>query len=106
MGYYTYYSLEVLGTDNVDEIIDELREFSVGASYAIDNLGDSQGSEKWYDNEKDMKEFSKKHPEVLFKLKGDGEETDDNWVQYFKNGKTQFCMGEIVYKEFDESKLK
>lgn len=53
-----------------------------------------------------MKAFSEKHPEALFELSGDGEESGDLWKQYWRNGKVQHCSGTIVYDEFDESKMK
>jgi len=107
MGYYTDFRLEVLETEEseVEEIIDHLRKDSSSAKYAIDDYGDYLEESKWYDHDKEMKEFSKKYPHALFKLHGDGEESEDKWVTYYKNGKSQFCQGVMVYPVYDKSKL-
>jgi hypothetical protein len=60
---------------------------------------------KWYDHESDMASFSKKYPESLFVLKGEGEESGDIWIKYFLNGKMQRAEAKITFEEFDESKL-
>jgi len=53
-----------------------------------------------------MREYSKKHPEVIFTLKGEGEEKDDLWVEHYKNGLMQECKAKITFDPFDESSLK
>jgi hypothetical protein len=53
-----------------------------------------------------MLKLSLKFPDVLFKLSGEGENQGDVWVKYFKNGKMQLCMAELVLDDaYDESKL-
>ena len=121
MGYETRYSLdvgivkvlkEVKGIDSygnpatifVEEYIDheklenEISKLS-GYSYLFSD------SCKWYEHEKDMRTISKKYKDVLFKLSGEGEESGDIWVKYFKNGKMQSCPARIEFDPFDESKL-
>ena len=101
MGYYTEYDLEVINGDNTVDYKDEIGKASQYGS------GDIFGEElKWYNHEEDMIAFSKKHPTVTFKLMGDGEESGDTWIQYFKNGKSQRCGAIITYPDFDEDKLK
>lgn len=102
MGYYTQYSIQA-----PIELIKELREESEGAKYALDEEGGTEEDTKWYSHEEDMKKFSKKYPEQLFILEGIGEGSDDVWKKYFKNGKMQTCIAEVVwnYEEFDESKM-
>jgi hypothetical protein len=69
-------------------------------------IGDSLNTEvKWYEHEKDMKEFSKRFPKVLFTLRGEGEESGDVWVKYFQNGKMQVEKVDIKLGEFDPKKL-
>jgi len=99
MGYYTNYQLEIIEGNNPE--IDYHTEISELAD--INNL--FEDIHKWYDYHDDMIKYSKKHPNTLFKLIGEGEESGDLWHCYYKNGKKQFCKGEIVYPEYDESEL-
>ena len=52
---------------------------------------------KWYDHDDDLIALSKKFPDVTFVLYGEGEERDDNWITYYKNGDYEYCNGRIVY---------
>ena len=99
MGYYTNYRLEIQGKTDIDhsEEIQKQTGYYISEDYSEDY--------KWYDNEDDMKLHSSQHPDLLFVLYGEGEESGDLWVKYFKNGKMQRCNAIITYEEFDESKL-
>ncbi|EKT4500965.1 hypothetical protein JE943_000947 [Flavobacterium psychrophilum] len=81
MGYYTRHKLTIIdGEDNINyeqEIADSTTDYS---SLFDDSI-------KWYDCEKDMKEYSKNHPNVVFCINGEGEESGDIWKAYFQNGK-------------------
>jgi hypothetical protein len=103
MGYYTRYSLSIIEGD--DNLINELRSESEGAKYAIDEDGDTNEECKWYDYTDDLIKFSKKHPDAIFCLSGEGEESRDMWNTYFKDGHKQVCKARIVYDEFDKAKL-
>ena len=103
MGYYTQYELSI--QRGPDDLIKELRAEYEGANYAFDDDGVSQDMCKWYDHEKDLKAFSIKHPQALFKLEGVGEESGDNWQLYVQDGLCQRCVGRIVFDEFDYDKL-
>lgn len=103
MGYYTGYTLAIKNGSN--DLIDELREDYEDAAYALMSNGDSEQSCKWYDHEKHIKAFSLNHPEALFILNGEGEESGDIWVKYFKNGKMQKCKAKITFDEFNFEKL-
>lgn len=108
MGYYTNYSLTIeKGEEGIqDQIIEQFREENDNAGYALSE-GGNQGQEcKWYDSDKDLAEFSKKHPTVLFKLRGEGEESGDIWELYVQNGKSQKCTAKLVFEQFDPKKLK
>lgn len=109
MGYYTDYGLSIIRSgydrEKTNGLIKEFREENENAKYAINDDGDCDNSCKWYDHEKDLKEFSLKHPNVLFKLEGTGEESGDEWKLYVQAGHSQVCRGRIVFDEFDESKL-
>ena len=61
---------------------------------------------KWYYHEVHMRKISLQYPDVIFELKGEGEESGDIWVKYFVNGKMQVCNATIVFEPFDEKKLK
>ena len=60
---------------------------------------------KWYNWKHDMIALSKRFPNILFALHGEGEENGDLWNAYFKNGKVQICEAIITYEPFDENKL-
>ena len=54
-----------------------------------------------------MKHVSKQWSGTLFTLKGIGEEYNDQWVKYYKDGKVQVeRREEWLPPEFDETKLK
>lgn len=99
MGYYTTHKLEILEGD--DYTTDYKKEISdlAGYSYCFED------SIKWYNHEADMRTYSECHPNVLFKLSGDGEENGDLWVEYYLNGKMQREKIEIKFAPFDKSKL-
>lgn len=106
MGYYTTYSLKVTNEDNsVNGIIEELRNYSEYCRYSISQSGSSLESTKWYEHEKELREFSKFFPEVLFKLSGEGEESGDLWIEYYKNGKMQRCEPKITFDDFNPDLL-
>ena len=60
---------------------------------------------KWYEHQLDMRRFSSKFPNVLFVLSGEGEENDDMWVEYYRNGLMQVARAQITFDDFDEDKL-
>lgn len=98
MGHYTSFQLEVI--KNQDPDIDYEQEIADQVDY-----NPFKNSCKWYDSEKDMREFSKKYPDVLFKLSGQGETNEDMQEVYFLDGKMQMCPAIITYDKFDEAKL-
>ena len=104
MGYFTRYELEVIegGHSLIAEFVGENEE----AAYAIDEDGSVEESCKWYGHEKDMRAFSMKHPEALFRLSGEGEESGDIWAEYYRGGKMQNCKARIVIPEFNAELLK
>lgn len=98
MGYYTYHELAVKG---ISAEIDHEKEISDSTSY--DDCFDH--AIKWYEHEEDMRAYSAWHPDLIFELKGEGEEAGDLWIEYYKNGKMQRCEAQIMYAKFDESEL-
>lgn len=109
MGYSITYNLKVhTGEKSIKDIYSEWEEGKFdfeGFDYAIDDNGEMCDSVKWYDHEKDMKQLSLQYPNSVFLLTGEGEENDDIWQKYFKNGKIQSCYAKITFDEFDEKKL-
>lgn len=110
MGYYTRYSLtwhEVM-TDYSADISKAIAASETELSMAVDCEGDTVEDCKWYDHEKDMREFSKKFVGVVFILHGVGEgrldDTPDIWNKYFCDGKMQVCRAKISFDPFN-SKL-
>ena len=101
MGYYTYHTLEVEENPHTD--IDHENEISELADYR-----DLFGGEtvKWYEHERDMRIYSKKHPNTLFILRGEGEESGDIWLEYHKNGLMQRCRAKLVFDDYNEGELK
>lgn len=105
MGYNTYFDLSV--DKNADVIDAHIKSAdNDDLHYHLESYdGEWSGYGKWYDHEEDMKVLSATFPDVLFTLKGDGEETNDLWIKYFKNGKMQVATAIITYEPFDESRL-
>lgn len=109
MGYYTYFSLEVeggpaeqhcptcgnVGTWDWQDVI----------STFLNDYNPFQESSKWYEWEDDMKRFSLQHPDYTFIIEGAGEETDDRWRAYIKNGKCHRDQMIMRFPDFDPSTL-
>ena len=108
MGYETAFSLDIAdeGDKDFNEMISEFRNVSKKIADAIDEDGYcNNDTSDWSDYDDRLKEFSKKYPDAVFILNGDGEEEDDEWFTYYKNGKLQHCPKRIEYDEYDENKL-
>jgi hypothetical protein len=104
MGYRTYFTLEILEGDEQTGIELARKECQELAD-AVDENGAATAECKWYEYEKDMKEMSKKMPDYLFKLSGEGEESCDIWHAYFKSGKMQHCPVVMKFDEYNPEKL-
>jgi len=97
MGYYTNYTItadKVLPDDFEDKFV-EITDYY---------FNDGEFEVKWYDCEDDMIKISKLYPNILFTVKGDGEESGDIWKHYFKYGKKHIGEPEFVWP-FDEKKF-
>jgi len=98
MGYYTHHSLKITeGDDGTDHkaAISELSDYD----YCFDD------QIKWYDCEDNMREYSKKYPDTVFSIEGEGEEAGDLWHAFYKNGKMQLCRAQVTFAPYDESEL-
>lgn len=107
MGYYTAYSLDVSGAsiEQMDRIVDFLSKRKI-IGYALNDNLECYDTVKWYDHNTDMLELSIEIPDLLFCLHGEGEDTEDLWNKYYKNGRMQECYAEIVYPGYDPRKLR
>ena len=99
MGYYTSHRLTIVSGN--DEVTDYAAEISKASNY--DNCFDCEI--KWYDHREKMIDYSKKHPNVLFLLEGEGEESGDQWKEYYQNGKVQRCNAIITFEEYNPAKM-
>ena len=108
MGYQTLYTLSVHeGEETIEDILKcETEDSFPGLGYALYRDGEPVDAVKWYGHEIDMLELSKSYPFVVFVLKGEGEESGDIWMKYFKNGKMYQSHAVITFAPYDENKLR
>ena len=59
----------------------------------------------WYDHQDDMRTISRKFPEILFTLNGEGEEQGDIWKAWFLGGRMQYEEATFQIGEFNPEKL-
>lgn len=100
MGYQTYFTLNIQPEPNESILQEELYGGTI--EELVNGHWDSC---KWYDHNDDMIEISKKYPEYLFTLDGEGEENDDIWRSFYRNGQSYDWRLEVIWPEFEESKL-
>ena len=99
MGYYTRHQLTIVsGNDYKTDYEQEITDSTQYSSLFDDEI-------KWYDCEKDMKSYSEKHPNVVFCIEGQGEESEDIWKAYFQNGKMFKTKAKLVFEIFSPEKL-
>lgn len=106
MGYYTNYALsakaynEKIPVERIRQLEDEIAVMNV-----FDEDGNYEngwyGFVKWYDNEEDMGLLSRRFPEFLFYLEGDGESYGDHWGCYYLNGTVMRDVIVTQYLDFD-----
>ena len=117
MGYYTYFTVDVIGFDG--EPVDNATLIKMGndlnkisgeyftSVYDVDTINDlvSYESYKWYDHTEDMLALSRLYPNYRFDLYGEGEERDDNWIEHYKNGRYIHRNGHIAYDAWNPNML-
>lgn len=102
MGYYTDYKILVECDDNnrLEKIFGRLQELSGGYEFDY-SYGDKiveLPDVKFYECESVMRKLSTEYTDILFTVYGDGEESGDLWVAYYKDGKgTDFFKPTIIY---------
>lgn len=108
MGYYTDYSLNIeLHGENADDVSKALDELDV--LEGIDEYGggmlSAYANAKWYDWEADLCNLSIRFPKVFIEVEGSGEESGDLWKAYIQNGAIQNCLAQIVYDDYNPTKM-
>lgn len=96
MGYYTGYKLTTS-----EEYDLHYKQIGIESGYS----NPFEDTIKWYEHESDMRSYSKKYPDVLFTLNGEGEESGDIWIEYYKNGLMQRTKAKLMFDKFYPSKL-
>lgn len=106
MGYETSFRIDVGNTHiDPDKILQALERQSGYDGWFDFTAGVFSIDAKWYDYDIHMKEVSVVFEDLVFQVDGDGEESGDTWRKYYKSGKVMDATPDIIYKEFDESKL-
>lgn len=105
MGYTTYYSVSIENASSDDQekaIIDELTGHeNCEAFYALGDWGTSD----WEGRDEEMRDLSRKYPELIFTVRYDGDEYDDMGYFYYHKGMMQHCPAIITYEEYCYEKL-
>lgn len=104
MGYYTDFELMV-DTPDITDIQNRLEAITKYEFYRNGRTVLRLNDAKWYQHVSDMRELSSFFPDLIFTLSGVGEEKEDMWREYYKNGKCQREDAKITFDPFDESKL-
>ncbi len=103
MGYYTTYTLTV--HDATPEESAELNERIIDSGMEFWDKDSYTSYDTWYEHDEELLALSKEYPTILFELYGEGEQNDDMWYTYYKNGRLQHCPAQITFDPFNEAKL-
>lgn len=101
MGYYTTYTITVEPSVR-DEVLQTLNKISDGDVPSDSDVFNA----KWYDSADHLYWTSKKFPNTLITVEGEGEESGDLWIEYWLNGKVCGGAAKIIYPEYKPSLLK
>lgn len=101
MGYYTNFEIEAID-DPKSQIMSLLQSLAGISGYRELESGYAS-SIKWYDCVENCKKASLYYPELLFRVTGDGENSDDIWRLYVRNGKTKLLT--MIWPEFNIEEL-
>lgn len=63
------------------------------------------GRTGWHEHDQDMLRLSREFPEILFVLRGEGEDREDLWKCYYLYRKVQEAPASIEYPVFDPDAL-
>jgi hypothetical protein len=94
--------------DMIEMVENKLAELKFESVFFYDNLLYDELTDeiKWYDGDEQTLKMSKLFPDIIFAVYGIGEEKEDIWWHYYKNGKMQKCPAIMTFDEYDENKLK
>ena len=94
----TVYSLtKIKGkSEDFDALNEDLRELGIDL--------DSDCNLKWYDHETDLENLTKKYPDLVIELEGDGEDVGDYWKKRFKNGICEYYPHYRLTTDAEETK--
>lgn len=106
MSYRTDYflSADTLSDELVKQMAEMVHAFDGGGAFEDISDGEWVGYDlRWYDQELDMFRLSKQFPDNMFTLSGYGEDRDDIWIEYWKDGAVQTCT--MMFPPCDEAKM-
>ena len=99
MGYYSDFEISIeLGDESLFQDDKFQKYFETITGYTFDEFLPGIG---WYVFEDHMKRISTTYPDVVFKVRWTGEESDDQGHYYFNNGKTLGGQAQLVYPTVD-----
>ena len=109
MGYYTRYNLTVKNiSPDEAELLDarfnemDLFGYVFERGYYWPEKKEATFScweeQKWYEHEEGLVDVSKLFPEAMFELNCVGED-GECWKEYYMNGESECCYGEMVFKK-------
>ena len=90
MGYMTYYGVSVIGgsADEQNAIFKEISKAVYGDENGASDI-ETGFEAKWYDCEDDVTTISRRHPDIIIEVTGDGESSEDIWAERFRGGDTE-----------------
>lgn len=112
MGCHDFYNLDLRlfeSREDVDvkvmkQLMEEIRD-----RYKLDDLFDDYGESsfdggRWDSFEHDMRDFSKRTPEIEFKVEVQYEYADEQppEIFWFHKGEMKFLPGKIIYPKYEE----
>ena len=109
MGYYTRYQLEWSPADafTFEDAAQELADIANEDLRWWGDIVKGWNNVKWYEYRDHMKTLSMNHPNMVFSLRGEGEESGDIWLEYFQNGQyIRHTPPEWEVPPFDAKKLR
>jgi hypothetical protein len=102
MGYYTDHRIKIYSEGMKPILLKDLNNHKRRIGKITGYLYDTFDCQiKWYKCNDQMKEYSKEYPNLIFEITGYGEEVQDIWRTYYKNGKSQNERAIVSFAEFN-----